>query len=61
MPRTSVALTTQYLNVRQRKLGTIVIQNVHFLQHDSTVTGSLPQGKILHGHPNLLQNNLAQH
>jgi hypothetical protein len=32
----------QYLNVRQRKLGTIIIQPVHILQHDSADTGSLP-------------------
>jgi hypothetical protein len=36
MPCTSEALTAQYLNVRQRKLGTIIIQTVHILQHDST-------------------------
>jgi hypothetical protein len=35
----SEALTAQYLNVRQRKLGTIIIQTVHILQHDSAVTG----------------------
>jgi hypothetical protein len=39
MPRTSEALTAQYLNVRQRK-GTIIIQTVHILQHDSAVTPS---------------------
>ena len=32
----------QYLNVRQRKLGTIIIQTVHILQHDNADTGSLP-------------------
>ena len=37
MSRTSEALTAQYLNVRQRKLGTIIIQTVHILQHDSAV------------------------
>jgi hypothetical protein len=36
-----VALMTQYLNVRQRKLGTIIIQTVHILQHDNADTGSL--------------------
>jgi hypothetical protein len=25
-----------------------------------TVTGSLPEREILHGHPNLLPNNLAR-
>ena len=35
MPHVTVALTAQYLNVRQRKLGTIIIQTVHILQHDS--------------------------
>jgi hypothetical protein len=34
MHYTSVALVVQYLNVRQRKLGTIIIQTVHILQHD---------------------------
>ncbi len=34
MPYTSVALVAQYVNVRQRKLGTIIIQTVHILQHD---------------------------
>ncbi len=29
MPYTSVALIAQYLNVRQRKLGTIIFQTVH--------------------------------
>jgi len=42
MSHTSVALMAQYLNVRQRKLGTIIIQTVHMLQHDSADTGSLP-------------------
>jgi hypothetical protein len=35
MSHTSVALTDQYLNVRQRKLGTIIIQTVHILKLDS--------------------------
>jgi hypothetical protein len=38
MSRTLVALTALYLNVRQRKLGTIIIQTlhcVHIQQHDS--------------------------
>jgi hypothetical protein len=34
-------LMAHYLNVRQRKLGTIIIQIVHIQQHDFTVTGSL--------------------
>ena len=59
MPCTSEALTAQYLNVRQRKLGTIIIQTVHILQHDSAVTGSLPDGEFLHGQPNVLPNTLA--
>ncbi len=32
MARTSVPLTAQYLNVRQCKLGTIIIHSVHILQ-----------------------------
>ncbi len=43
MPYTSVALMAQYLNVRQGKLGTIIIQTVHILLHDSADTGSLPK------------------
>jgi hypothetical protein len=39
----------QFLHVRQRKLGTIIIQTVHILQHDSAVTGSLPDREFLHG------------
>ena len=31
MPHVTVALTAQYLNVRQRKLGTIIIQTVPIL------------------------------
>ncbi len=38
VPYTLVAFTAQFLNVRQRKLGTIVIQTVHILQHDSADT-----------------------
>ncbi len=38
---TSLALTAQYLNVRQHKLGTIIIQTVHILQHESADIGSL--------------------
>jgi hypothetical protein len=60
MSRTSEALTAQYANVHQHKLGTIIIQTVHILQHDSAVTGSLPEGDILHGNPNLLPNNIAR-
>ncbi len=42
MTHISVALMAQYLNVRQRKLVTIIIQTVHILQHGSADTGSLP-------------------
>ncbi len=43
LSHTSVALTAQYLSVRQPKLGTsIVQQTVHILQHDNADTGSLP-------------------
>ena len=55
MPHTSVALMAQYLNVRQRKLGTIIIQTVHILQHDSAVTGSLPEGNSCLGIPSYFQ------
>ncbi len=60
MFRTAEALTAQYLNVRQRKLGTIIIQTVHILQHDSSVTGSLPEGDIFAWESRLLPNNLAR-
>ncbi len=59
MPCTLEALTAQYLNVRQRKLGTIIIQTVHILKHDSAVTGSLPNEEFLHGQSNILPINLA--
>jgi hypothetical protein len=49
--------TAQYLNVRKRKLGTIIIQTVHIVQHDSAVTGSLPNGEFLHGNPMYFQLN----
>ncbi len=55
MPCTSEALMAQYLNVRQRKLGTIIIQTVRILQHDSAVTGSLPNGDFLQGQPKYFQ------
>jgi hypothetical protein len=44
---------------RTRKLGTIIIQTLHILQHDSADTGSLPNGEFLHGQPNVLPINLA--
>jgi hypothetical protein len=44
MSHITVALTAQYLNVRQHKFGTIIIQTVHILKHDSADTGSLPMG-----------------
>ncbi len=43
MSHLSVALNAQYLNVRQRKLGTFIIQTVHILQHDNADIGSLPE------------------
>ena len=55
MPCTSEALTAQYLNVRQRKLGTIIIQTVRILQHESAVTDSLPEEEFVHGHSNHFQ------
>ncbi len=60
MPHAPVALTAQYLNVRQRKLGSIIIQTVRILQHESAVTDSLPEEEFVRGHSNLLQNDLAQ-
>ena len=58
MPCTSEALTAQYLNVCKRKLGNINIQIIHILQHNSAVTGSLPEGDILHGNPTYFQITL---
>ena len=55
MPHVTVALTAQYLNVRQRKLGTIIIQTVRILQHESAVTYSLPEEEFVHGHSNHFQ------
>ncbi len=51
MPFTSEALTAHYLNVSQHKLGTIIIQTVHILQHDNAVTGSLPDGEFCLDNP----------
>jgi hypothetical protein len=49
----------QYLNVRQHKLGTIIIQtglsNVHILQYDSADTGSLPVEDFVKHNPSYLQ------
>ncbi len=59
MPRTSEALKAHYLNVSQRKLGTIIIQTANILQHDSAVTGSLPDREFSQGQPKLLPINLA--
>ncbi len=55
MPYTSVALAAQYLNVRQRKLGTIIIHYVHILQHDSAVAGSLLKRDLSMANSNYLQ------
>ena len=54
-PHTSVALVAQYLNVRQRKLGTIIIQTVHILQHDSADTGTLPKRNLSMANSNYFQ------
>ncbi len=54
MSHISVALIPQYLNVRQRKLGTIIIQTVHILQHDSVDTGSLPMEDFFNAQSKLL-------
>jgi hypothetical protein len=60
MSQATGALTAQYLCVRQRKLGTIIIQTVRILQHESAVTGSLPEGEFVCGHYNLLPNDRAR-
>jgi hypothetical protein len=59
MTLTSDALTAQYLNFHPHRLGTIITQTLHIVQHDTSDTGSLPKGEFLHGQPNLLLNNLA--
>ena len=53
MPCISVALMAQYLNVRQRKLGTIIIQTV--LHHDRA-----DKGRTFSSTSNLLPNNPAR-
>jgi hypothetical protein len=51
----------QSLNVRQpSKLGTIIIHTICILLHESAVTDSLPEGEFVHGHSNLLPNDLAR-
>jgi hypothetical protein len=52
-PKQQGALIAQYLCVRQRKLGTIIIQTVRNLHHESAVTDSLPEGEFVCGHSNL--------
>jgi hypothetical protein len=58
LPHTSVALTAHYLNVRQHRLGTIIIQTVHILQHESADTGSLPMEDFFKHNPNYFQITL---
>jgi hypothetical protein len=60
MPHATVALTAQYLNVRQRKLGTITIQTLRILQHESAVTDSLPQEEFVLGHSNMLNDIISE-
>ena len=55
MPYTSVALVAQNLNVRQRKLGTIIIQTVHILQQESADTGTLPKRNLSMANSNYFQ------
>jgi hypothetical protein len=55
MSHTSVALKVQYRNVRQPKLGTIIIQTVHTLQLDSAYTGLLPIEEIFKHNSNYFQ------
>ncbi len=52
---TSVAVMAQYLNVRQRKWGTIIIQIVHILQLDNADIGSLPMVDFFKHIPNYFQ------
>jgi hypothetical protein len=61
MHHATVALTAQYLNVRQRKKGTIkIIQTVRILQYENASTDTLPEGEFVHGLSNLPLNNLAR-
>ncbi len=55
MSRTSVSLTAQYLNVRQRELGTIIILTVRGLPYDNADTGSLPMEDFFEHNPNYFQ------
>jgi hypothetical protein len=50
-----MALMAQYLKVRKRQLGTIIIQTVHILQHDSADTGSLPVENFVKHNPSYFQ------
>jgi hypothetical protein len=52
LSHTSVAFTVQFLNVRQRKLGTIIIQTDRILRHDSADAGSLPMEDFVTHNPN---------
>jgi hypothetical protein len=55
MSHISVALMAQYLNVRQRKLGIIIIQTVHIQKHDNADTGSLRVEEFLKHSPSYFQ------
>ncbi len=59
MPHATVALTAQYLNVRQRKLGTIIIQTVRILhvQHESALEIHCLRGSLCMGIPTYFQMN----
>jgi hypothetical protein len=63
MSQATGALTAQYLCVRQRKLGTIIIQTVRIRQHESAITDSLPDWEFVCVHSNLclFSNDLARH
>jgi hypothetical protein len=58
IPYISMALMAKLLNVSQRKLGTIIIQTVRILQHDSTMVTA--HERFLHDQLKLLPTNLAR-
>ncbi len=60
MSHASVALMAKYLNVRQHKLGTVIIQTDHILQLDSAYIGLLLIDNFFKAQSKLLPNNPAR-
>jgi hypothetical protein len=60
MHYTSATLKAQYLNVRQRRLGNIIIQTVNILQHESADHKVTAHERFLQGQLKLFPINLAR-